>query len=417
MSEKVNILFKLKECISITWDKNFNVFGLSLKNDKQIIGNSSCIAEEKTFPERLKSVYEKLYTNQDQFIIIGGYIPSAVCFELVIPPLSKKEIEQYLHYELSRQLPFPVNDLKWCYRVLPEDNDISEKKIKIFAVLEEKWDELFNEIISSGIKVDNYIYPFFAVNPLFSDQSICFPGIEDDFFLKFTVESEDCYMQKNSREKDELTNSISTFFEEKYQEEKLEKEEAFLASLVLAEYFFTKEFIKDKSLNIKIHNELQPKRFKNLKIISVFLLIILLVLSGSYFIRKRMNVMHILNSLDNEKVLLSSAIKKINYRYLKVKKYDTAIEEIEEATPDAVNPIEYLQVLTKSIPGNIWMTSFASSKDKVNVTLQTNSSAGNITATLNKNKLFKTENVRKRKTSNGSQYIYLTLKSRQPDTQ
>ena len=73
-------MFELKECISITWNKNYNVFGLSFKKDKQIIDTSSCIAEEKTFSERLKSVYEELYINQNQFIILGGYTPNCCMF-------------------------------------------------------------------------------------------------------------------------------------------------------------------------------------------------------------------------------------------------------------------------------------------------------------------------------------------------
>ena len=343
--------------------------------------------------------------------------PTAVCFELNIPPLHKKEIEQYLHYELSRQIPYPINELKWCYRIIPDNNDSAEKRIKVFAVLEKDWNELFTEIISSGIKIDNYIYPFFAINPLVSNQNISFPSLEKDFFLTCSSEFEDSYMKRISKEnKSETVNPTPIFQNDKYPAlEKLEHKEEFSPALVLAEYFFTKDFIKDKPLNIKIQNELQPKRFRNLKIISIFLLIMLLVFSGSYLIRKRMNVMNILNSLDNEKLLLSSAIKKINYQYIRIKKYDAAMEEIEEATPEAINPIEYLQTLTDAIPGNIWMTSFASNKDNVNVTLQATSETGNITATLNNNKLFKTENIRKRKTSTGSQYIYLTLKPRQPD--
>jgi len=127
--------------------------------------------------------------------------------------------------------------------------------------------------------------------------------------------------------------------------------------------------------------------------------------------------MSTLNTLKNEKTLLLTTIKKINFEYQKNQKYDKIINKIEESTPNAISPIEYLQALTKAVPANIWMTSFASNKGKVNVTLQTKGDAGNVIADLNRSKLFRTENVRKRKTSNGTQYIYLTLEPRDINNQ
>ena len=187
---------------------------------------------------------------------------------------------------------------------------------------------------------------------------------------------------------------------------------AFLSALILAEYCLTREYCKGKKFNVKIPNELRPKRFKSLKITAIVLCILFIILSSSYVIRQRIDTMKALDRLTDEKTLILNTLKKIKIKYQKNQKYSNVISEIEESTPKTISPIKYLNVLTKAIPGSIWVTSFASNKNKVNVTLQTKSDAGNVITNLNKSHLFKTKNVRKRKTSTGVQYIYLTLEPR-----
>jgi len=418
-------LFDSKECISISWNKDKHVFGISLKKDAKnnhVTASAFCSDEEKSFAERLKDVYDKLYDNQDQFIIIGGYIPTAVCLDLTIPPLSKKDTAQYLYYELTRQIPYPINELKWCYRTLPQKEESTEQSIRIFAVFEKEWNELFSEIIPSGIKVDSFVSPFMVANSLFQEEDITLTGIDEKFFFNHVTEIEGGYMKmisssKSNKKSSEKNNLISDYFKEKYGELNIETLENSVPALILAEYCLTREYLKEKKLNIEIPYELQPKRFKSLIIAAILFIILFIVLSSSYAIRQQIDTMSTLNTLKNEKTLLLTTIKKINFEYQKNQKYDKIINKIEESTPNAISPIEYLQALTKAVPANIWMTSFASNKGKVNVTLQTKGDAGNVIADLNRSKLFRTENVRKRKTSNGTQYIYLTLEPRDINNQ
>ena len=414
-------MFETKACISITWNKDRHVFGISLNRDAKndyIIEQTFCDNEEYTFAERLKNVYDKLKNNQDQLIIIGGYIPSSVSLELNIPPLSKKDTEQYLYYELTRQIPYPVNELKWWYKPLPQKENYTEQSINVFAVLEKEWNELLGEIILSEIKVDSFIYPFMVVNSLSRNTDIKLMGIDEEFFLTQSTEIEDSYMKmisfsnQDRKSSSENNDMISDHFKEKYTTLNMENINDSIPALILAEYCLTKQYLKDRKLHMEIPNELHLDRFKLLKITAITLFIIFIILSSTYAIRQMMDTMNTLSTLTSEKTLLLNTIKKINSEYSQNRKYDKIINEIKESTPKTINPIKYLQALTKAVPGNIWMTSFASSKDKVNVTLQTKSDAGNVIAALNKSQLFRTENVRKRKTSNGIQYIYLTLKPR-----
>ena len=414
-------MFDSKKCISITWNKNKHVFGISLKRNAKnnhIALHAFCNNEEYSFAERLKDVYNKLYINQDQSIVIGGYIPSAVCFELKLPPLSSKDTVQYLYYELARQIPYPVHKLKWWFRYLTAKENETEQHVRVFAIFEEEWNELLGEITLSEIKIDSFVYPFMALNPFFQDTGISFTGIDEEFFFCPASNSEDAFMKKMpsspSCQKNILEGNdvILKFFKEKYEGLNIETPENFIPSLLLAEYCLSPNYLRDKKLNIPTPSELQPKRYKSQKIISIVLFIILIILSSSYIIRQKIDTMETINALTDEKVLLLATIKKINVEYRKNQKYETIINEIEESTPKAIEPIKYLQALTKAVSANIWMTSFASNKDKINITLQTKSDAGNVISELNKSRLFRTENVRKRKTSSGNQYIYLTLKPR-----
>ncbi len=415
-------MFDTKACISITWNKDRHVFGISLnrgaKND-YITEQAFCDNEEDTFAERLKNVYDKLKNNQDQLIIIGGYILSSVCLELTIPPLSKKDTAQYLYYELARQMPYPVNELKWWYRPFSPKENCTEQRIKVFAVSEKEWNELLSEIILSEIKVDTFVCPFMVADSLSQNRDIKLMGIDEEFFLTQSTEIEDSYMKMisfsklSNKSSIENNDPISGYFKEKYTTLNLENLNESIPALILAEYCLTKQYLKDRKLHMEIPNELHPNRFKPLKITAITLFIVFIIISSSYVIRQMMGTMNALNTLTTEKTLLLNTIKKINSEYIQNRKYDKIINEIKESTPKTISPIKYLQALTKAVPGNIWMTSFASSKDKVNVTLQTKGDAGNVIAALNKSQLFRTENVRKRKTSNGIQYIYLTLKPRE----
>lgn len=414
-------MFDPKECISISWDKDERVSGISLKRNAKknnVTGHVFCDNKECSFSERLKYVNGKLYKNQNQFIVIGGYISSAVCMELAIPPLSRKDTAQYLYYELARRVPFPICDLRWCYRPLPSKVSKTERDIRIFAVLEKKWDEFLSEIMTSEIKVDSFVYPFMAVNQFFQSLGIRFGGIDEEFFLCSPTEIEGSCMKKrpsstiDTKNTSQSNSLITEYFKDKHEELSSDNFENLLPSLILAEYCFTREYLKDRQFNIKIPNELQPKRFKSLKITVIVLFIAFVILSSLYVIRQRIATIKTLGTLANEKTLILNAIKENNLEYHKNQKYDKIAEEIGESIPKAIRPIKYLQALIKAIPSNIWITSFASNKDKVNVTLQTKSNAGNVVAALNKLQLFTTENVRKRKTGDGTQYIYLTLKPR-----
>ena len=216
-----------KECISITWDKDKRVFGISLKKVAKknfIIGRAFCDNEEFSFAERLKYVNDKLYANQDQVIIVGGYVSSAVCLELATPPLFGKNIAQYLYYELSRQIPCPVNEIIWCYRPFSQKEDKTKQSVRIFAVFEKEWNELLSEIISSGIRVDSFVYPFMVTNPLFQNFDIALTGIDNDFFFSSSTVLEDGYMKKiststtNKKSITENNDLILKYFKGKYDE-------------------------------------------------------------------------------------------------------------------------------------------------------------------------------------------------------
>ena len=413
-------LFGTKECISITWDSNKNIYGVVLKKDadKYIATSYTvCNDDDMAFPDKLSHIYKKLYSNQDQHIIIGGYIPSAVCIDCNIPPLSGSDINQYLYYELSRQIPFAGSELKWWYRKLPTVNENKDITIRIFSVFEKEWDDLLCEIALSKIKMDSLMYPFMAINPICQNHDIILPGIDKLFYINQTSDSDHSYMKNinltlSEDQKIKITNSITENYSEKYPSIDQGTISELIPALLLAEYAFTQEFQKDSKLNINLPIEFRPKRFKSLKISAIVILVIFLVISSSYIIKKNLNIMGVLGKLNNEQVLLQSSLKKMNYKKNKNKKYNLLINEIADAIPETIEPIIYIEALQKLVPSNIWMTSFASNKNKLNITLQTKNNAGNLIDNLNKSTLFKTQNVRKRRTSDGTQYIYITLEPR-----
>ena len=155
-----------------------------------------------------------------------------------------------------------------------------------------------------------------------------------------------------------------------------------------------------------------PKRFRHLKILAAFLTVIFIVMLGFYIVRSTTDNNAVINKLLWQKNQLMSALNNLKDREFRMKKTDTAINQLVSTEPDDILLLEYLNYFAENIPKTVWVTNINTYQNKINLTLKTNSSSENLLSQFYKSNLFTLENNRRRKTSDGTEYIYMTLKKK-----
>ena len=153
-------MFITKIFVAITWDRNLDIYGVKFfKNYKtaKILAFIHVNDKQLSFSEKIISAYNNLDCKIDDKVILGGYSSSSAAFDLNIPKMPNADVEKFLTYDLAEYLPFPVENLKWWFRsVIQEDN----LKVKIYAVKEGEWKENIKTVEEAGLTVvddDMYI--------------------------------------------------------------------------------------------------------------------------------------------------------------------------------------------------------------------------------------------------------------------
>ena len=173
-------MFQVKTCLAVIWNKKGHVYAIKSSKAKhgiKIVKNYSSTDEALSLSEKLNKAFTAVDGISEERIIIGGYIPTALTFDIEVPSLTISDITQFLNYELSRYIPCSVDELKWCFRPIKySDNEKKIEKVKIFTVRHSEWEKIIESITEAGIKIDCFMHPFLSVGPLLSNM---------DLYLKF----------------------------------------------------------------------------------------------------------------------------------------------------------------------------------------------------------------------------------------
>ncbi len=140
-----------KECLVVSWDKEKNVYGMLLKTVRgscKPVRHYCELDQSMDFASKLFFVNKKIRHTDSCLVVLSGNIPKSTVIEISVPRVPLNDLSQLISFEISQNIPFPVDSVKWCYRVIPDADfkDNSKYRVRIFAVLSTVWDELLNEI-------------------------------------------------------------------------------------------------------------------------------------------------------------------------------------------------------------------------------------------------------------------------------
>ena len=174
----------------IFWDSEYNVNGLiACKRSSETLRIEQNIAApviaSEDFSTRLHKVYLQALNYEIEFIVIGGYLPQSMVWEVLLPPLPIHELSSALEYELPCDVPSTKGKFVKYFRLLKSRPATASGKlpIRVFIAEETSWNQLSQELIRSGIRADAFVPPLMAVDPPGQGLPIWLPDTEGDFVM------------------------------------------------------------------------------------------------------------------------------------------------------------------------------------------------------------------------------------------
>jgi Tfp pilus assembly protein PilN len=325
----------------------------------------------------------------------------AVNLDIEVPKLSRQEIKKALGFELQRQVPVPVENLVWTYRVT--GHSANKTKVRIFAVKEEIWNKFLDALIQSGIKCDALLHPIFCEG-LSSEGEL--DAINEFYEELWHVSSE---AAPNSSVIERIKSLLKG---DAAESAKAGSSAGFFMSLVLASYATGNTFRTDRALYLPLPKQLLLARFKFLKnafaaLSSLtFFLLFLLCFRHVFDARERFA------EITSEQRRVESEILRLNQEEMREKEIDDFMKKLKDSDPGDAEIIAALLSLTKNLPPHMWISMFSSRGDEIDLTVSTRRDK-DAQAELSKlNQLGEFSNVSTKNTrrdSDGTLTIYLKM--------
>lgn len=415
-----------KKCVVISWDdKREKLYGLIAKKGK---GGSLSISKfvetdefEGDFSEKLSHVYRELSPSEQHLVVLGGYIPRCVCFELRMPKMSPSDLYDAIGYDLPRYVPTSFEKMVYGYRVIPEPEKEGDAllRLRVMVCDNEVWEELLSACTTASMKVDLLIHPFMAFDPLLSDRQIVYlPQVHED--LVFSSDSNDGLRKITfSVAVDNLVECqlrLEGDFQLDASALKRELPDACVPGCLLANYALGHEVTKDHSMLNHLPKHLVPERFRGLRVSFIFMMLVVLGLLISFFSRlwwedreRYFALRSEIEKVDRKTTVLKNDIKKKS-------DFDTLIRKIYDADVGNDEVVHGLQQLTKKIPTHIWVKNFQSRGFDVDLQLETLKDASADTKFLDRLKnIYDIEDMHTRKNvKDGTTTIYVRLVYKTP---
>lgn len=376
-----------KTCKIIWWDFSGTVHGKVFCRESG--GKLRAIATAEgdpsaPFSSQLRDVNVALRHMQADAIVIYGYLPEIVCFELRMPNVDNAKIKSLLNFEVARRLPIAKDDLLVSFRADRSVASASQIPVRVFASRLKSLVKVFDALREAAVKFDAFCHPFLAVELKSGNESVEFPQTAPG--LKLT-RGEGGLLELQMNVGGERSDAAET---------------------VVAEYAMGKAFSKDKPYLSDISSDLRPHRFKNRRRLAILLGIFILLSAGFLGWREWQDQ-------DRQIQSYQRATRKLNVR---MDRESAAIADIEalgafaEKMQGCIKEppvIPVLESLTKQLPANTWITNFRTGNGKIAITISVSGDSSKLNNILSSLERYPLENLRKQQGADASETLYVTL--------
>lgn len=374
------------KCIVFLWD-NYRLSGnvVHFPHDEFTVIAQCDGDPQNSFSTQLREVSSRLKKHHAESVILSGFLPEFICFDIHMPAVDRNTIRNMLQFNLSSYLLISIELMTIFFRIVRREDN--KNIVRIFAMRTQGWRDFIDQLKESGVSIDAYSHPFMAADLATDCEKIAFPLIAPGFQLSLNEQGLAILGRTNHIEVEDKSVEV------------------------LARYGLSRNFYHDKAFLSNLPEHSRIHRFKNRKRIAV-LLSLLVVVSGSFLTYLHWKDQHdriesyhrAINLLDNklheqnEKVASLSSIGNF------------AAKMLEVSNSEPVLPL--FETLSSKLPANTWATSFQSGNNKVSVTLSVKGDSTSLSTALNELGNWQLENQRQQDGPDGSSSWYINLRTK-----
>jgi Tfp pilus assembly protein PilN len=161
-----------------------------------------------------------------------------------------------------------------------------------------------------------------------------------------------------------------------------------------------------------IPDYMKPRRHRFLKNLYWFTAAASIVIAVAFGIRHSSKSYAEYSNLKSYNSRLETELTSLKKEHAILLKKETQLKKLLESTPGCPHILHILSDMTRKIPSYMWVTSFNSSGDILNITLSSDKDSTDIYRQLSSAKSFEVINLRKRKTYNKKFAYYIKLRSK-----
>ncbi|MGE4301847.1 MAG: hypothetical protein AB7F40_09635 [Victivallaceae bacterium] len=363
----------------VVWNENYRVSGIVASAGRgggDFTRLLEADAEASSLVAGLAEVWTRPEFREADVIMLSGFMPESVCFDMPLPPVGYAQLNGLLQFELPRRLPCPPSELKVFFR------RIGKAAVRVFAIRVSQWDKIIAAVRESGIRCDAIVHPFMTVTEEFAYLPQFVPG------LCFRQSEPDGHMEPAMPSDDAVSGDLAETVLKFAAQEKWNEALKYLSPLP---------------------SDLKPQRFRCLKA-SLALLLVLCVGSGV-----ALGLRHWLDDRERESII-GQALDGFDTALAQQTQSRSGMEELNalavkmlESTGE-IDPLPCIAALTAALPENAWIINFRSGSGSVMLTLLATGSSGPLVNKLNALDGFEVDSLRQQLNPDGAVTVYATLK-------
>ena len=376
-----------KTCKIIWWDLSGTVHGKVFCRESGGKLRAIATAEGDSsapFSSQLRDVNVALRHMQADAIVVYGYLPEFVCFELRMPNVDNAKIKSLLGFELSRRLPVAKDDLMVSFRADRSIVEASQIPVRVFAVRMKPMIKAFDALREAGVKFDAFCHPLLTVELKRDGDMAAFPQAAPGTGL---IRGENGLLELRMGDSGESLYDAET---------------------VIAEYATNKTFSKDKWYLSDMPGDFRPRRFKNRRRLAVLLGLFIVLAAGHLCWREWQDRDRQIQSYQRATRRLNARMERENSAIADIEVLGAFAEKMQGCIKEP-SVIPVLETLTKQLPANAWITNFRTGNGKIAITISVSGDSSKLNNILSSLEHYPLENLRKQQGADASETLYITL--------
>ncbi len=279
----MGLILSLDKCIVITVDNEQTVCILKASFSKKGLTVTG-FTKENGAEDDLSLVFNRLKktvrNSGSSLVIFAAAIRNSVTFDLQMPMLPVKDLNNAVKMELPRFIPFSNDQVEFSSRFVAIEGNQQVLRVTAWpADARQKYEDL---LAANNINIDVWLDPFQAPDPAFSEELIYLPTFDPDFALSVP---DDKKMRHFVPFDPERNDAFVTLLQGVVKgTEGMGRE--FGPALLLAHYAFHGTFKRDAKILALPPKKLRIKRYFAVKALIILLLAVNIISGVLLIIRK-----------------------------------------------------------------------------------------------------------------------------------